>query len=65
MIAPARLWPGRAGGHPWQPLQIEHMMGVDLAALPAYLLDATPLPGADRAGMINSLAGVLAQAVGG
>jgi len=65
MLAPAHLWPGRAGGHPWRPLQIERVVGVGPAALPQYLLDATPLPGADRAEVIGPLARMLARAAGG
>jgi hypothetical protein len=25
MVSPATLWPGRAGGHPWRPVQIERV----------------------------------------
>jgi hypothetical protein len=41
MVPPERLWPGRAGGHPWQPLHIEQAMLIESAGLTR--LDAAAL----------------------
>lgn len=47
MVAPEQLWPGRAGGNPWQPLRIrkvtllgsDDLTPLDASALPEHLAD--------------------------